>query len=180
MTRKVLSAAGAVVFLLLVFSAAAAQKFENQEVTQAIAVLRPTRGNSVQGTIVFRKTKNGIRITGDVSGLTPGKHGFHIHEFGDCRAPDARSAGGHYAPGNNPHGGPDMDERHVGDLGNIEANQDGVAHIYIVDNVITLKGDQSVLGRAVVIHAGEDDFTSQPSGDAGPRVACGVIGVDRN
>ena len=119
---------------------------------------------------------HGVKIIADINGLTPGEHGFHIHQWGDCSAADGTSAGGHYNPFNTAHGSP-MDEiRHVGDLGNIKAGSDGSAHYESDDAVVSLDGPTSVIGRAVIVHAGKDDFTSQPTGNAGGRVACGVIG----
>jgi Cu-Zn family superoxide dismutase len=146
-------------------------------ITEAVAVLSPTEGNTAHGVVTFNKTVDGIKIVADMEGLSPGKHGFHIHEFGDCTAPDAVSAGGHFNPDNMPHGAPSDMERHVGDLGNLEANEEGMAHYERTDNLISLSGPHSIIGLSVVVHAGEDDLTSQPSGNAGPRVACGVIGV---
>lgn len=148
-----------------------------RSVTQAVGVLHPTEGNGAHGIVTFTKVENGIRITADVEGLSPGMHGFHIHEYGDCSAPDATSAGGHFNPENMPHGAPTDVERHAGDLGNLEAGEDGKAHYERVDNIISLSGPQSIVGLAVIIHGGEDDFTSQPTGNAGPRVACGVVGI---
>jgi len=147
------------------------------DVTRAVAVLHPTQGNNVFGTVTFTKVQNGIRIVADVSGLTPGMHGFHIHQYGDCSAPDGTSAGGHYNPHGVPHAGPDDDPRHVGDLGNLNANQNGQAHYERVDNVIAFSGGNNILGHGMIVHAGEDDLTSQPTGAAGARVACGVIGI---
>jgi len=148
-----------------------------RDITAAVALLHPTEGNSVRGTVTFTEVADGIRIVADVEGLDPGKHGFHIHEFGDCSAPDAASAGGHFNPDGMPHGAPDDMERHVGDLGNLVADEKGKAHYERNDSFISFGGDHSIIGLAVVIHSGEDDFTSQPSGAAGPRVACGVIGI---
>lgn len=147
------------------------------DVTKAVAVLHPTQGNNVSGTVTFTKVENGIRIVADVSGLSQGMHGFHIHQFGDCSAPDGTSAGGHFNPHDVPHAGPDDSPRHVGDLGNLSANQNGQAHYERVDNVIAFSGENNIIGRAVIVHAGEDDLTSQPTGDAGARLACGVIGI---
>ncbi|MFP4071997.1 MAG: superoxide dismutase family protein, partial [Desulfovibrionales bacterium] len=110
-------------------------------------------------------------------GLTPGKHGFHIHEYGDCSASDATSAGGHYNPTDMPHAGPDAAKRHVGDLGNVTADDSGRVSENFLDPVISLNGPHSLVGLSVVVHEGADDFTSQPSGDAGPRVGCGVVGI---
>ena len=150
-----------------------------REVTadKAICVLHPTKGNDVTGTVTFTRQGDSVKIVADVEGLTPGKHGFHIHQFGDCSAPDGTSAGGHYNPENATHGGPNDEVRHAGDLGNIEAGEDGTAHLEMTDSMISLVGEHSVIGRAVVIHAGEDDLTTQPTGAAGARVACGVIGI---
>ena len=147
------------------------------EVTEAVAVLHPAEGHEVRGKVSFVKHAGGILITADVEGLTPGLHGFHIHEFGDCSAADATSAGGHFNPDNKPHGSPEDIDRHAGDLGNLDADAEGRAHYERVDGHIALSGPRSIVGLAVIVHAGEDDFTSQPTGNAGARVACGVIGV---
>ncbi len=148
-----------------------------QDVEKAIAVLHPTEGNNVSGTVTFTRNGSSITVEAELEGLTPGKHGFHIHEKGDCSAADATSAGGHFNPDGSDHGGPADEERHVGDLGNIEAGEDGNATLTLEDSVISFSGANSIIGRAVVVHAGEDDLTSQPTGDAGGRLACGVIGV---
>ena len=147
---------------------------------KAVAVLYPTQGSSVKGTITFTKTGDGVQVEGEVTGLTPGKHGFHVHEFGDVTSPDGTSAGGHFNPTGHKHGAPDSDERHAGDFGNIEAGQDGTAKVSFVDKKITLDGATSILGRGLVVHAKADDLKSQPSGEAGDRVAVGVIGVAKN
>ena len=148
---------------------------ETQPVTEAVATLEPTEGNDVSGTVTFTKVAGGIRIVADVDGLTPGKHGFHVHENGDCSAPDGSSAGGHFNPTNMPHGAPDDAQRHVGDLGNLVADENGHAHYDRIDTVIALEGEKSILDRGLIVHAGEDDFVTQPTGNAGARVACGVI-----
>lgn len=148
-------------------------------VDKAICVLHPTKGNDVSGTVTFSQQGNEVKIVADIEGLAPGKHGFHIHEFGDCSAPDGTSAGGHFNPENVQHGGPNDAKRHVGDLGNIESSEDGTAHLEITDSMVNLNGEHSVIGRAIIVHAGEDDLTSQPTGAAGARVACGVIGLDK-
>jgi len=145
--------------------------------TQAVAVLRPTQGSNASGKIVFIQEGNKVRIVADVTGLTPGKHGIHIHEFGDCTTPDGMGAGGHFNPHNKPHGGPDDDERHLGDLGNLDADKTGRAKYDRLDDRISLTGRNSIIGRSVVIKERADDFTTQPGGNAGARVACGVIGV---
>ncbi len=148
---------------------------------KAIAVLHPTAGNKVGGTVTFTEEADGVRVQANVTGLTPGKHGFHVHEFGDCSAPDLASAGGHFNPTNKPHAGPDATERHEGDMGNIEADASGNAKLDYVDHHISLTNDeQSVIGRSVVVHAKADDLKSQPAGDSGARIACGVIGITKN
>lgn len=146
----------------------------------AVAQLSPTQGNDAKGTATFTPKGDKIRVSGQVSGLKPGAHGFHIHEKGDCSAPDATSAGGHFNPGGKPHGGHEGTNRHAGDLGNIVANDNGIANfdITIPGDVLSFgKGDNSLLGRGLIVHAGADDRTSQPSGDSGARVACGVINM---
>jgi Cu-Zn family superoxide dismutase len=144
---------------------------------KAIAVLHPTQGYVVSGTVIFTQTPNGVEVVADVSGLTPGEHGFHIHEYGDCSASDATSAGGHFNPHHMHHAGPEDAERHAGDLGNIIADAQGNARYKHVDAKLGFEGDDSILGHAVIIHVDQDDLKSQPTGDAGGRVACGVIGV---
>jgi len=144
----------------------------------ARAELEPTEGNEARGTVTFSRAAGAVVIDGELMGLTPGLHGLHIHEKGDCSAPDGTSAGGHFAADGDPHGSPDSPPpgHHVGDLGNIEANEQGFAVVNVVDAEMTLDdGPKSVLGRALIVHSGEDDFETQPTGAAGSRVACGVI-----
>ena len=147
------------------------------QLTKAICVIHPTEGNNVKGTITFTKMGNGIHVTANLTGLTEGKHGFHIHEYGDCSAPDGTSTGGHFNPDGKKHGAPTDLERHVGDLGNITADADGNAHLELMDTVISFQGTHSIIGRGIIVHAGEDDLKTQPTGNAGARVGCGVIGI---
>jgi Cu-Zn family superoxide dismutase len=147
---------------------------------RAVARLRPVDQSGVEGTVTFVPARAGIRVTGEVRNLSPGEHGFHVHEFGDCSGEGARSAGGHFNPYDMPHGSPDSVQRHVGDLGNITADSAGTATIDRVDPMIRFEGPASIIGRAVVVHTQADDFTTQPTGAAGGRVACGVIGVAAN
>src|SRR6266496_5342535 len=148
---------------------------------KAIAVLHPTAGNKVSGTVTFTEEADGVKVHADLTGLTPGNHGFHVHEFGDCSAADGSSAGAHFNPTNKPHAGPDDTERHVGDMGNVEADASGKAKLEYLDHHISLTNDQSsVIGRSVVVHAKADDLKSQPAGDSGARIACGVIGQAKN
>jgi len=148
-----------------------------QEPTKAIAVLHPTQGNQVEGAVTFTKTDSGMKIVADVTGLTPGKHGFHIHEYGDCSSPDGKAAGGHFNPTHSSHAGHDAAQRHEGDMGNLEADASGKAHLELTDNMMTMSGEKSIIGRGVIVHEKEDDLKSQPVGNAGGRVACGVIGI---
>lgn len=146
------------------------------EAQSARAILKTRAGMEVKGTVFLTEVEDGIRVQADVSGLSPGNHGFHIHEIGDCSAADFTSAGDHFAPDNNPHGPPGPTS-HAGDFGNLEANADGVARLDMVSQDISLDrgAEDSVLGRAFIVHADPDDLTTQPSGNAGDRIACGVI-----
>lgn len=146
----------------------------------ARAEIEPTEGNRVNGVIRFTEQGDAVRIDGKLTGLDPGAHGFHVHEEGDCSAPDAKSAGDHFAPEDNPHGSPrDLPgAHHAGDLGNLVAGEDGIAEVVAEDAELQLRGPDSLIGKAIIVHAGQDDFESQPSGDAGARVGCGVIRED--
>ena len=146
-------------------------------VTKATAELSPTKGSTVAGLVTFTKVEGGVNIVADVTGLAPGKHGFHVHEFGDCSAPDASSAGGHFNPHHSDHGAPGAALRHAGDFGNLEADESGKAHYERVDKIISLNGADSIVGHAVIVHEKVDDLKTQPTGNAGARVACGVIAV---
>ncbi len=150
---------------------------EQAPVTKAKASLLPTKGSTVSGEVTFAKVEGGIKVTAHVSGLTPGLHGFHVHEFGDCSAPDGTSAGGHFNPAGHNHGGPSVADRHAGDLGNIEADKDGHGTLEFVDASLTLEGPAGILGRGVIVHEKADDLKTQPTGNAGGRMACGVIGA---
>lgn len=147
------------------------------EAQSAEAEILATEGHDTAGLIRFMQVGDGVRIQGTVSGLTPGEHGFHIHATGDCSAPDASSAGDHFNPDGTPHGAPDDPpaERHRGDFGNIVADEDGNAEIDLTDSNLRMSGPDSIIGKAVIVHAGRDDLESQPSGNAGARVGCGVI-----
>lgn len=148
--------------------------------SKAIALLAPTKGSTVSGVVTFEVVENGVRVVADVKGLTPGKHGFHVHDYGDCSADDAGSAGGHFNPSAMLHSMPTSEKRHAGDMGNLEADKDGKAHLDYVDMAMTLTGEQTIVGRAVIVHEKEDDLKTQPTGAAGARLACGVIGVAKS
>jgi Cu-Zn family superoxide dismutase len=146
---------------------------------KAVCVLYPTQGNNVTGTITFTATEKGVRVVADIHGLTQGKHGFHIHECGDCTAANGSSAGGHFNPMGKSHGSSTDMMRHMGDMGNIVADANGNAQLDYFDNIISLTGEYSIIGRAIIVHKDEDDLKTQPTGNAGARVACGVIGISK-
>src|SRR6202035_4094665 len=128
------------------------------------------------GTVTFVMKGDQVQVVADVQNLKPGKHGFHIHEKGDCSSPDASSAGGHFNPENMKHGGPDASEHHVGDLGNIEADANGRAHYDRTVNFLEIAVDPNTIdGKAIIVHAQEDDLHTQPTGNSGARLACGII-----
>jgi superoxide dismutase, Cu-Zn family len=141
----------------------------------AVAKLSPTKDSTARGEVTFTQEEKGVRVVGSFTGLHFGEHGFHIHEKGDCSAPDGTSAGGHFNPENKPHASREAAERHAGDLGNLKADPYGMARVNFVDEHISLDGPNSIIGRAVIVHEKVDDFTTQPTGNAGARLACGVI-----
>lgn len=146
----------------------------------AVAVLHPADDHDVRGIVHFTaRPDGGVHIVATLHGLQPNsRHGFHIHEYGDCSAADFSSAGGHYNPQGHPHGGPQSPRHHAGDLGNIKADAQGDAHLDMTVHDISIDGGHNpIIGRAVIVHANADDLKSQPSGDAGSRIACGVIGL---
>src|SRR5262245_10720099 len=144
----------------------------------AVAVLHPTACQQCHGTVRFTQEGDSVRVVADLEGLNPGqKHAFHIHQFGDCSAPDGMSAGGHYNPEGHQHGLPETENRHAGDLGNVQADDHGKAHYEITVNNITIAAATNpIIGHAGIVHAKVDDC-GQPVGNAGARIACGVIGI---
>lgn len=152
--------------------------------SESLIAVAKLEGQNVQGIVQFRQMPNSmnLQVSGRITGLTPGLHGFHVHQFGDTRN-GCTSMAGHYNPDNNNHGAPSDQKRHAGDLGNIEANQDGVAEFNMFDQRISLTGQYSILGRGLVVHANQDDLgrggqqDSRTTGNAGGRVACGVIAL---
>jgi Cu/Zn superoxide dismutase len=170
-TPLILLAAG---FLILPAAIARAQS-----APELIAVLAPTQGSDVHGTVTFTALPDDkVKVVAHIEGLEPGsKHGFHIHEFGDISAPDGMATGGHYNPEKHEHALPATETRHAGDFGNVEANDRGVAdYELVVDNITLTEGKDAIIGRGVIVHAKLDDG-GQPTGNAGARVAQGVIGV---
>lgn len=143
----------------------------------ASATLAPTAGNSVSGSVRFLQQGEQVRVTGEVRGLRPNtEHGFHVHEKGDCSAPDASSAGGHFNPGSMAHGRYDTPPHHAGDLPSLRADASGVARIdYSTGAFRVGSGSNDVVGRGLVVHRDPDDYRSQPAGNSGPRLACAVI-----
>jgi len=147
-------------------------------VKQAVAVVHATAGNKCHGVVRFTQEGDSVKVVADIEGLNPGqKHAIHVHQFGDCTASDGMSAGGHYNPEGHQHGLPEAEKRHAGDLGNLTADNDGKAHYEITVKNITVAGTKNpIVGRGVIVHAKVDDG-GQPVGNAGARIACGVIGV---
>jgi superoxide dismutase, Cu-Zn family len=148
-----------------------------EPVNHAVALIMSKNNSQVKGEVVFNQLDNGVAINISLSGLSPGKHGFHIHTLGDARSSNARSAGGHYNPLGTQHASPANTQQHIGDLGNITANQLGVAKMQYLSKSISLNGPTSIIGRSVIIHQKADDFISQPSGAAGARIGQGIIGI---
>ena len=149
--------------------------------TKLVAVVHGLGDNEISGTVVFEKVPEGVHVTAKVGGFEPNtKHGFHVHEFGDLGAADGTSAGGHFNPGGHDHALPDKSTRHSGDLGNLSADASGNASLELtVDNLRLDSGKMGILGRAVIIHAKADDG-GQPTGNAGDRIAAGVIGISKD
>ena len=145
-----------------------------QNATKAMATLHPSSGSEVKGQVTFTKTGDDVQVVADIENLKPGKHGFHIHEKGDCSAPDASSAGAHFNPTHQHHGGPSTAEHHAGDLGNLTADATGRVHLEWTGK-LQLNGPDSIVGKSVVVHEKEDDLKTDPAGNSGTRIACGVI-----
>ena len=142
----------------------------------ATATIAPTAGNTAKGTVTFAQKGDKVSVTAHLSGLTPGGHGFHLHEKGDCTAADATSAGGHFNPGGKPHGAPDAAEHHAGDLPMLQADASGNASLSVDVSGLSIGGGAGdVLGKSVVVHKDVDDYKTQPAGNSGARIGCGVI-----
>lgn len=149
---------------------------------RASAHVQPTKGSTARGVLWFAATDGGVRVTGEIGGLSPnGVHAIHLHECGDCSADDGMSAGGHYNPEGHPHAGPDAEMHHAGDLGNLHADASGVARMDLLCDDLSIAGPRNaVIGRSVIVHVNADDFTTQPTGNAGGRIGCGVVGVAKD
>ena len=144
---------------------------------RATANLQPTKGNKAAGTVDFYQVGNKVRVVANVSGLTPGReHGFHVHEAGDCSSGDGMSTKGHFNPFGKPHGNPQGSERHAGDMPALRADAGGNAKLETDLDIMTVTpGPGSVAGRGLIVHADPDDYKTQPTGNAGARLACAVI-----
>ncbi|MGK7394443.1 MAG: superoxide dismutase family protein [Candidatus Cyclobacteriaceae bacterium M3_2C_046] len=151
---------------------------EEETEATAMAQMGPASGSNVNGTITFEMADNAVQLTVDLQGVPPGTHAIHLHENGDCSAPDATSAGGHWNPTTEDHGHiSHTDEFHYGDIGNLEVGSDSTVQFQTTIDIWTI-GDGStsdIINKSVIVHADADDFTTQPTGAAGARIACGVI-----
>ncbi|HZS69294.1 MAG TPA: superoxide dismutase family protein [Burkholderiales bacterium] len=153
------------------------QSVRQAEGPSASAQLQPTTGNTTSGSASFTQVGDKVHLVANVTGLTPGQeHGFHVHEAGDCSSGDGMSAKGHFNPYGKPHGSPASAERHAGDMPALRADAGGNARIDTTLDVMSVKpGPASVVGRGLIVHASPDDYKTQPTGNAGARLACGVI-----
>jgi Cu-Zn family superoxide dismutase len=174
MTKRDFLAVGAAA-VLIGFGGAAAQARAAGD--KATATIESKSGSKVTGKAEFTElASGGTKVEVWIENATPGSHGLHLHEKGDCSAPDATSAGGHFNASGNPHAAPTEKARHNGDLGNIEVGQDGKGHLSITSDLLTVgPGPNSVKGKAVVFHEKTDDMKTQPTGNAGARYGCGVV-----
>jgi Cu-Zn family superoxide dismutase len=169
--------------LCLILCGSVALAADDAAATKAVANLKPSQAattrptnNNITGTVTFTESGGKVTFVADVDGLSPGKHGFHIHAKGDLSAPDLSSAGGHFNPDKETHGGPDSPHHHLGDMGNLTADDKGHAHAEGTLPGTTLsEGDHSIIGKSVIVHAKEDDLQTDPAGNSGSRVAGGVI-----
>lgn len=146
-------------------------------ITRAVAVIRPLQGGEVQGSLSFIQEGKAVRIAGEITGLAPGKHGIHVHEYGDPTYADGSAFGAHLNLRNMPHGGPEDKKKHLGDLGNIEADRTGRAKVNLLSETISLSGRNGIVGRSIIIKERADDYKTQPAGGAGARIAFGIIGM---
>ena len=147
------------------------------EPPRATAQLQPTKGSKAFGEATFEQVGDKVHVVVFVQGLTPGQeHGLHIHEVGDCSSGDGMSTQGHFNPFGKPHGQPGSMERHAGDLPALKANKAGRANVQVDLDIVTVTaGPASIIGRGLIVHAAPDDYKTQPTGNAGARIACGVI-----
>lgn len=170
LATSLFAAVPAVAFLAAGCATAPAVKYD------AFATLIPTSGSQVSGSVSFRVIPGGLHMDAAVTGLNQGDHGFHIHEVGNCSAADASSAKGHFNPFGKPHGNHDHGEHHSGDMPNLSADASGKAILSVdLPGLAVNPGESNILDRSVIIHADPDDYKTQPAGNSGKRIACGVI-----
>ena len=170
MNKNILAAA--VAAAALVVTACATTPFDSAVAT---AKLEPTKGSTTTGTVTFAQRMGKVVVTAEVRGLAPGEHGFHMHEKGDCSSGDGMSTGGHWNPDSTPHG-PQGEAHHAGDMPSLVADANGNAKAsFSLEGVTVAAGPKSVVGRGLIVHKDPDDFKTQPTGNAGARVACAVI-----
>lgn len=164
---------GAVAALAVTFAGCATSPMDTAVAT---AILAPTRGSAVTGTATFAERAGKVRVSAEVSGLSPGQeHGFHIHDKGDCSSGDGMSAGGHFNPTANPHGPQDA-PHHGGDMPSLVADANGRATAsFVLEGITVAPGPNSIAGRGLIVHKDPDDYRTQPTGNAGARLACAVI-----
>lgn len=177
-TRFPALAAGLVAAAGIAFTAGcASSKATPPADAQSRATIESRSGSTVRGWAAFSdRSTGGVRVEVHIENAPPGVHGLHVHETGDCSAPDASSAGGHFNPGGMPHAAPSDTSRHAGDLGNITIEANGTGHLELVTDLLTVRpGPNSVVGKAVIFHEKADDLKTQPTGDAGGRLGCGVV-----
>lgn len=158
-------------------SKGAAKKKSSAKAATAKATIESRSGSKVTGTATFTEKKGGgVHVVVAVAGASEGDHAVHLHEKGDCSAPDASSAGSHFNPTGDPHGAPTADKHHAGDFGNMKVGADGKGHLELDTTMLTVgDGDHSVKGKAIIVHEKVDDLQTQPTGNAGGRIGCGVV-----
>ena len=158
---------------------AAPNTTDSKLVERAVAHVTAVGTSGVTGTVSFRRMAMGLEVHVVLDGQKPGDHGLHVHEKGDCAGMGAMTAGDHFNPGNAPHGSRESSQRHAGDFGNVTADAAGHVDATFTDTHVALSGETSILGRAIMVHAEKDDGMSQPSGNSGERVGCGIIEEDK-
>lgn len=157
-------------------AAAAAPAQATRTGERAEARIEARSDSKLTGKATFTEVEGGVLVEIEVQGTAPGWHAVHVHEKGDCSAPDGSSAGGHFNPATKNHGSPHAPEHHAGDLGNLHVGADGTGHhVILMPELTVAAGEHSVRGRSIIVHAGVDDLVSQPTGNAGGRIGCGVI-----
>lgn len=142
-------------------------------VNKAKAFIKPAKGFNVRGKVVFTQVTDGVKVFIDLRNVPPGEHGFHVHEYANCSG-DFEEAGGHFNPGDNTHGKPGPNS-HAGDLGNIKADKNGKINTSFTTKSLSFEGPTSLLNKSIIVHEKPDDFKTQPTGDAGKRIGCGII-----